>query len=175
MSPTSVPRQQQEPGSGRRGHEARSSPSPCESSLAPARLSFPVLCWLEQPQASPDARGGDGGRAVPPTLQVGFQKRIRDEGAQPTSQGTLARPDISSPAPGPPGATNAVPGTLSCPLRARLPFHPQHLPGQAVSPPTYATPKWQELSQSLSGPLQLTASPDLMAVLRGEHRHDPHA
>ena len=175
MSPASVPRQQEEPGPGRRGHEAQTAPLPWESSLAPARPSFPVLCWLEQPRASPGARGGDGGRAVPPTLQVCFQKRIWDEGAQPTSQGTLARSDISSPAPGPLGAANAVPGTLSGPLRARLPFHAQHLPEQALSPPTYATPKWQELPQSLSGPLQLTAPPELMAVLRGELRHDPHS
>lgn len=87
MSPTSMPRQQQEPGSGRRGHEAQTTPSPRESSLAPARLSFPVLCWLEQPQASPDARGGDGGRAVPPTLQAGFQKHIRMKENSPPLRG----------------------------------------------------------------------------------------
>lgn len=87
MSPTSMPRQQQEPGSGRRGHEAQTTPSPRESSLAPARLSFPVLCWLEQPQASPDTRGGDGGRAVPPTLQAGFQKHIRMKENSPPLRG----------------------------------------------------------------------------------------
>ena len=56
---------------------------------------------------------------------------------EPASQAILAqlhlrqvfRPDISSPAPGPLGAVNAMPRTLSGLLQLRLPFCSQHLPG----------------------------------------------
>ena len=60
---------------------------------------------------------------------------------EPASQEILAqlhlrqvfRPDISSPAPGPLGAVNAMPRTLSGLLQLRLPFCSQHLPGPGRS------------------------------------------